>query len=221
MRKLNLNVLVAVVLMALFMGLQSCGGNKETQNNNETANAGHKHGEGEHKHNDGHKHNKEESKTTGEGQAEVSTEAKTHVATLLQSYLAMKDAMVAGDVAKTKAAAQATLTELGKFDATKLEGKAKKVYEGNLDMVKKHNTKISEAASVAKQREELDMLSMHMFALVKTFKANKTPLYKQHCPMAFDNKGANWLSDKKEIFNPYFGDKMLKCGSSKDSLMVN
>ncbi|MBZ0327419.1 MAG: DUF3347 domain-containing protein [Altibacter sp.] len=37
-------------------------------------------------------------------------------------------------------------------------------------------------------------------------------IYKQHCPMAFGNTGASWLSERKEIYNPYFGDKMLKCG---------
>jgi len=37
-------------------------------------------------------------------------------------------------------------------------------------------------------------------------------IYKQYCPMAFDNKGASWLSSNVEIRNPYFGNKMLKCG---------
>ncbi len=37
-------------------------------------------------------------------------------------------------------------------------------------------------------------------------------IYKQFCPMAFNNTGAYWFSNSKEIFNPYFGDKMLKCG---------
>jgi hypothetical protein len=37
-------------------------------------------------------------------------------------------------------------------------------------------------------------------------------IYKQYCPMAFSNTGAYWLSESKEIRNPYFGDKMLKCG---------
>jgi hypothetical protein len=30
--------------------------------------------------------------------------------------------------------------------------------------------------------------------------------------MAFNNKGAYWISSSKDILNPYFGDKMLKCG---------
>lgn len=37
-------------------------------------------------------------------------------------------------------------------------------------------------------------------------------IYKQYCPMAFGNTGAYWLSNSKDIYNPYFGDKMLKCG---------
>jgi Cu(I)/Ag(I) efflux system membrane fusion protein len=36
--------------------------------------------------------------------------------------------------------------------------------------------------------------------------------------MAFDNKGAYWLSDQAKIRNPYFGDKMLECGEVKDTL---
>jgi hypothetical protein len=30
--------------------------------------------------------------------------------------------------------------------------------------------------------------------------------------MAFNNKGDFWLSDNEEVLNPYFGDKMLRCG---------
>jgi len=37
-------------------------------------------------------------------------------------------------------------------------------------------------------------------------------MYKQYCPMAFEGKGAYWLSNSPEIRNPYYGDKMLKCG---------
>ena len=38
-------------------------------------------------------------------------------------------------------------------------------------------------------------------------------IYKQYCPMAFNGKGGYWLSDSKEVRNPYYGDKMLKCGT--------
>lgn len=42
---------------------------------------------------------------------------------------------------------------------------------------------------------------------------SKGTIYKKFCPMAFNNKGAFWYADVEEITNPYFGDKMLNCGS--------
>jgi len=43
-------------------------------------------------------------------------------------------------------------------------------------------------------------------------------VYKQYCPMAFDGKGAFWLSSSEEIRNPYYGDKMLKCGRVEETI---
>lgn len=37
-------------------------------------------------------------------------------------------------------------------------------------------------------------------------------IYQKFCPMAFHNKGAYWLSDVEPVNNPYFGEKMLRCG---------
>jgi hypothetical protein len=33
--------------------------------------------------------------------------------------------------------------------------------------------------------------------------------------MANENNGADWISAEKNIRNPYFGDKMLTCGTVK------
>lgn len=41
----------------------------------------------------------------------------------------------------------------------------------------------------------------------------KQDLYLARCPMAFENKGGTWLQADKNIRNPYFGSRMLKCGS--------
>ena len=37
------------------------------------------------------------------------------------------------------------------------------------------------------------------------------------CPMAFNNKGTYWLQTRDVVNNPYFGAKMLKCGTIKDT----
>ncbi len=38
-----------------------------------------------------------------------------------------------------------------------------------------------------------------------------TPLYEQFCPLAFNNRGANWLAAGTEINNPCDGSMMLCC----------
>ena len=36
--------------------------------------------------------------------------------------------------------------------------------------------------------------------------------------MAFEGKGDYWYSTSEEIRNPYFGDKMLKCGRVDETI---
>lgn len=43
-------------------------------------------------------------------------------------------------------------------------------------------------------------------------------IFKQYCPMAFEGAGAYWLSSTEVVANPYFGEKMLRCGSTKEVL---
>ena len=47
---------------------------------------------------------------------------------------------------------------------------------------------------------------------------SKGTIYKKFCPMAFNNKGAYWYADVEEITNPYFGEKMLNCGSVEKTI---
>ena len=56
-----------------------------------------------------------------------------------------------------------------------------------------------------------------MYDMVKVFKPTQT-LYVDHCPMYNDNKGATWLSEVKQIKNPYLGKKMPTCGSVKEEI---
>ena len=124
----------------------------------------------------------------------------------------MKDALVATDAAKAKTGATSLVGALNKVDGAKLSAADKK----SLAMAKSHATAISKTADVADQREHFEMLSSSMISLAKATKPAKA--YVQFCPMAAEGKGASWLSDKKEVRNPYYGDKMLKCGSVKEEI---
>jgi hypothetical protein len=52
---------------------------------------------------------------------------------------------------------------------------------------------------------------------LKVFKPNQT-LYKDFCPMYNEGKGATWISETREIKNPYLGKKMATCGSVKEEI---
>jgi Cu(I)/Ag(I) efflux system membrane fusion protein len=44
------------------------------------------------------------------------------------------------------------------------------------------------------------------------------PLYVIHCPMAFSDKGADWLQAERAVRNVYFGPSMLTCGDVVETL---
>lgn len=74
------------------------------------------------------------------------------------------------------------------------------------------------ADKLAHQREHFVMLSKDIADLVKTFGNGGQTLYKDFCPMANDGKGAVWISEMKEIKNPYFGKALPTCGSVKETI---
>nr|MBA4168268.1 DUF3347 domain-containing protein [Chitinophagaceae bacterium] len=57
-----------------------------------------------------------------------------------------------------------------------------------------------------------------LWSLTRTVKFDGQKVYYQFCPMAFKNQGAYWLSDKREIRNPYLSSKMPTCGEIADSV---
>ena len=87
------------------------------------------------------------------------------------------------------------------------------------DDLKEHAEHIgANAGKIAHQREHFVMLSKDVADLIKTFGNGGQTLYKDFCPMANNGKGAIWISELKEIKNPYQGSKMLTCGSVKETL---
>lgn len=128
---------------------------------------------------------------------------KEKIAPIIKAYLPLKDAFVASNFAET----QKMATEL----SNAISGEA-------LQSLKADAEQIKQATDIEAQRAIFYQLSAKLFILVKTFGGNKQALHQQYCPMAFDNQGAYWLSDKSEIRNPYFGDQMLECGMINETL---
>jgi len=85
--------------------------------------------------------------------------------------------------------------------------------------LKDHAKELARAADLKMARAEFKGLSDAMIAVITCFgTSGETPVYKMRCPMFFENKGADWLQDKKEVENPYYGKVMLKCGSLAETI---
>ena len=88
------------------------------------------------------------------------------------------------------------------------------------DMGKSHMSRLEgQLANIASknnlknQRDDFVQLSQNIIQIAQQMNMLETKLYVQHCPMANNDNGANWLSLEEEIRNPYYGDAMLTCGS--------
>lgn len=135
------------------------------------------------------------SKKTGkyEDQAMNAEFKDENTAAAYELYVEIKDALVNTDAETTQSKAQ----ELAEAETSEEVSAAAK--------------QIAATDDVNKQREAFSDLTVTMEKQLEGALASGE-IYKQYCPMAFEGKGDYWLSNSKDIFNPYYGDKMLKCG---------
>lgn len=137
---------------------------------------------------------------------------------ILDGYLHLKNALASDNGKDAAIAGNDILTAMQNIDMGKMDETKHKVYMSVVDDIKENAEHIKDnEGKIEHQREHFEMLSKDVYDLVKAFGAGTT-IYKDFCPMAFDQKGAFWLSETKEIKNPYFGSKMSECGEVKEEL---
>ncbi len=186
---------------------------------NEDHNDGHNHSKMENKNDDGHNHDHSEmagKMTDNKENIEQNTTKNPATTPIINAYLQIKNGLVATDKSAAAKGATALLKAFKEFDMTKLSSDAHKEYMEILEDAKEHAEHIIKS-DIAHQREHFEVLSTDIIDMITLLGTEKT-LYQDHCPMANGGKGADWLSETKEIKNPYFGSKMMKCGSVKKQI---
>ena len=78
--------------------------------------------------------------------------------------------------------------------------------------------KINKTKKISEVYGPFAEISDFFYDFLDHYKIKNLILFRQYCPMAFDNKGAYWLSNTQEIYNPYFGEEMRFCGEIKEQL---
>ncbi|NOT90749.1 DUF3347 domain-containing protein [Ferruginibacter sp.] len=138
---------------------------------------------------------------------------------IIAGYLQLKNALAKDNSQDAAAAGNAMVATLAKVDMKTIPEQQMKSYMDVADDIKEHAEHIgANGGKIEHQREHFIMMSKDIADLVKTFGNGGQTLYKDFCPMANDGKGAIWLSEVKEIKNPYLGSKMPDCGTVKETI---
>lgn len=142
---------------------------------------------------------------------ETTPEKKLHLSSKTEAeFNDLKVAAIYNSYIELKTALVNTNPELSALASTKLllaYAEAEMMDEGTLAAIESIKTE----TDVEAQRKAFVVVTNSVETMLEGALKSGT-VYKQFCPMAFGNTGAYWLSNSKEIQNPYFGDKMLKCG---------
>lgn len=124
--------------------------------------------------------------------------ADPRIDSIFKGYLGLKNSLVASNAVAAQQTAKDLSTALKSFAGCE-----------NTALIA---DKISGTGDIVIQRKEFTDLSSDVIALFKHVDLKKGNIYVQHCPMANNGDGGDWLSSQRIIRNPYYGDKMLGCG---------
>ncbi|WP_083940631.1 MULTISPECIES: efflux RND transporter periplasmic adaptor subunit [Rudanella] len=143
---------------------------------------------------------------------------KKQLTGVYEASLKLTEALVASNPSGAKAAATGVEKALTGVDMLLLKGKAHTDWMTYLNAMNGALKTLRSANDLDKQRTAYAGFEDALYRSVKAFGVTDKPIYRQYCPMALNNKGSYWLSDKKPIRNPYFGDQMLTCGETKEEI---
>jgi hypothetical protein len=152
------------------------------------------------------------------------------VNTMVTNYLSLKDAFVEADTATVKQQAAAFITALNNIDTLELKKDTAMIIEtvqASINDVRSNAESLLKQTDITEMRKDFSSLTDMLYpAFFKAIAYEGPKLYLQNCPMAFNDEiPANWISNSKEVINPYLGKKhpkykagMLNCGDVKDTI---
>ncbi|MFD1140842.1 efflux RND transporter periplasmic adaptor subunit [Larkinella insperata] len=137
---------------------------------------------------------------------------------LYEQSLRLTESLIASDPAKARAEAAAARKTLEAINRKQLPGSAHQDWMKQLSRMQTALSSLAATADLEKQRSAYAQFSDGLYHSIKMFGIEDKPVFRQFCPMAQNNQGGYWLSDKKAIRNPYFGEQMLTCGETKEEI---
>ena len=150
----------------------------------------------------------------------IGVEGTSELINMIAAYYTLKDALVAtnGIMADEAASKLMSAAELFHSGMGPLPQKAELQQQLSVVMEKTEAIMATKAEAIEEKRKQFSEVSDAVYKIATLAGLRNAGVYRQYCPMAFNDKGAYWLSAESDIKNPYFGKKMMECGEVTDSL---
>ncbi len=145
------------------------------------------------------------------------TQDSNPLSKVYSDYFALKNALVNSDGSTASENAKSLLQEINTIKMEALPMDVHMAWMKVLEPLKEDAEHISDTKDISHQRDHFMSLSRNLYDVIKLDKQEQ-PVYFQHCPMANDGKGANWLSTESAVKNPYYGSAMLSCGKTVETI---
>lgn len=138
---------------------------------------------------------------------------------VVSAYLALKDAFANDDAAATNVIASMMARKVRFVEAASLTGDGKDAWEQHSALYISKLAELQHIQSLDDKRSYFGHISEIVYCTIKSFNLKEEmDLYAAYCPMAFGGQGAYWITESRELRNPYFGEKMSDCGRIEEVL---
>ena len=146
-----------------------------------------------------------------------SPELKEQLTAVFDAYFEVHRALKADRLEPAQAAAKQLLQTMEEAGAAGQPGSPGDDWDSLRERLRSSSKGIASAPNIMAARASFEGASGAMITLANRFGiGDRERVFIYHCPMAFDNRGADWMQEKEGVENPYFGSVMFKCGVLKD-----
>ncbi len=152
---------------------------------------------------------------------DVSDAFKAQIDKVLSAYYGVHKGLSEDRLEGAQAGAKDLLEALDVVDMSLLEGPAHAQWMRYLGDLQNRAGDVAAADDIEQARSVFSPLSDSLYRVIKSFGTSaEVPIYRIHCPMALDGAGAYWLQTTPATENPYYGEAMLRCSDSTETVIV-
>jgi Cu(I)/Ag(I) efflux system membrane fusion protein len=150
---------------------------------------------------------------------EISREARTALTPLYDAYFDTQMALANDELDRAKKGFAELAGRIGSTDMGLFAGEAHEPWMKMSGALAEAGGKGKSAKDIETARDAFFRVSLAIIDLHDAFgHATGDKYYLVFCPMARDNEGAHWLQKEDAVWNPFYGESMLRCGEIKQEL---